>query len=378
MDIIYKLFKQNPNSRNSIITMTSWLGIIVNILISIIKISIGVLASSIAIISEGINNATDSLTSVLTLVGTKLANKKPDKKHPFGYGRLEYLTSLIISTIITIIGIEILISSIKLVFNPTELKVSYISIIIIAISAIIKFFFGNYTIKMGKKAGSLALETVGIEGKNDSFISIVTIISSLIFIIFNFSIDAFAGIFTSLIIIRSGIKVLLFTISEILGRPGQKDLATQLYKEIRQNKDIVNVADMMLHNYGPDKWSGSVNIEINHTKTIGEIYQFVHQLQLDIMHKYNVVMVFGIYAVNNDNPYTKQIRENIEKFVKEHEFVKDFHALYLEQKTNKIYCDLIVDYELKDWNKLKQEFKDYMKKLYPENEMDLTIETEFV
>ena len=126
MNILYKLLKQDPNSREGIITTTSWLGIISNLLIATIKIIVGSLASSIAIISEGVNNSADVLTSVLTLVGTKLASKKPDEKHPFGYGRIEYLTGLIVSTLILVTGIEIMISSVKLVFNPEELKISYI------------------------------------------------------------------------------------------------------------------------------------------------------------------------------------------------------------------------------------------------------------
>lgn len=378
MNIIYRIFKQDPNSRNSIIAVTSALGVVVNLLISIIKIFIGILASSIAIISEGVNNATDALTSVLTFVGSKLARKHPNKKHPFGYGRIEYLTGLIISVIIVVTGIEMLIESVKLIFNPTELNISYISLTIVLISAIIKFVLGNYTIKMGKKASSTALEAVGIDCRNDSFVSIVTIISALVFLIFNFSIDAYAGIFTSIIIIRSGFEVLMHTVSELIGRPGEKELANQIYKEIYKTKYIVNAADMMLHNYGPDSWSGSVNIEIEHDKTVGEVYQVIHELQLRIMHEYKVTMVFGIYAVDNHTPESKQLRQVVISFIQKHKHIKSFHAIYFEPNTNNIYCDFVVDYELKNWDELKIEFLKYMKQIYPNNEIKLTIETEFV
>ncbi|MGN1234514.1 MAG: cation diffusion facilitator family transporter, partial [Christensenellaceae bacterium] len=129
MNIIYKLFRQDPNSREGIITTTSGMGIAVNGLIAIVKVIVGLLASSIAIVSEGVNNATDALTSILTLVGTKLAKKHPDKKHPFGYGRIEYLTGLVIATLVLVTGVEMLISSVKLVFAPEVLSISYISII---------------------------------------------------------------------------------------------------------------------------------------------------------------------------------------------------------------------------------------------------------
>ena len=372
------IYNNNSLSRNKIITQTSWLGILANVLMAIIKIIIGALTSSIAIISEGVNNATDSLTAVIALIGTKLANKHPDKKHPFGYRRIEYLTGLVIATIIVVTGIEMLITSTKIIFNPTKLSISYISLIIIAVSAIIKFALGTYTIKIGKKVNSIALEAVGIDGRNDSFISIITIVSALFFLVFNLSIDAYAGIIISILIIKSGFNALKDTISELLGRPGQKELADKIYKEIHNTKEIINAADMMLHNYGPNTWSGSVNIEVDHDKTVGEIYQVIHKLQLKIMHEYKVVMVFGIYAVDHDHEDVKTIRQDIDIFVLKNKHIKSIHAVYLDPQTNKIYCDFVVDYDLKEWNTLKEEFLEYMAKKYPNNEIELTIETEFV
>ena len=371
-------YNNNSLSRNKIITQTSWLGILANVLMAVIKIIIGALTSSIAIISEGVNNATDSLTAVIALIGTKLANKHPDKKHPFGYRRIEYLTGLVIATIIVVTGIEMLITSTKIIFNPTNLSISYISLIIIAVSAIIKFALGTYTIKIGKKVNSIALEAVGIDGRNDSFISIITIISALFFLTLNISIDAYAGIIISSLIIKSGFNALKDTVSELLGRSGQKDLAEKIYKEIHNTKEIINAADMMLHNYGPNTWSGSVNVEVDHAKTVGEIYQVIHKLQLKIMHEYKVVMVFGIYAVDHDHEDVKTIRQDIDIFVLKNKHIKSIHAVYLDPQTNKIYCDFVVDHDLKEWNTLKEDFLEYMAKKYPNNEIELTIETEFV
>ncbi len=378
MNLIYKLFHLDPDSREDTIAATSGLGIAVNLLVSIAKVIVGLLASSIAIVSEGANNAADALTSVLTLVGTKLAGKHPDKDHPFGYGRIEYLTSLVISVLILITGVEMLTSSVKLIFHPEELSISYLSLIIVAVSAVIKFFLGVYTIRMGKKAGSGALEAVGLDCRNDSFVSVVTIASALVFLIFHYSIDAYAGVFTSVIIIKAGIEVLKDTVSDLLGRPGEKELATKIYQEVLHTPGIVGAADMMLHNYGPEAYSGSVNIEIDHSKTVGEVYEVIHQLQLRIMHEYKVTMVFGIYAVDNDHEYIKALRKTIAKFVSGQENVKSFHAVYLDQNSDKLYCDFIVTYDQKDWDGLRDSFVEYMKEFYPDKEIELTIETEFV
>lgn len=378
MRLIYRVFRQDPDSREGIITVTSGIGVAVNLFVALLKVIVGVIASSIAIISEGINNATDALTSVLALVGTKLAGKHPDEKHPFGYGRIEYLTSLVISLIILVGGVELLISSVKLVFEPAELSISYLSLILVAVSAVIKFLLGCYTVKMGEKADSGALIGVGKDSKNDCIASLITIISALVFLIFDYSIDAYAGIITSLLIIKAGIEVLRDTVSELIGRPGETELAKKLYKEIRSTPGILAAVDMMLHNYGPDAYSGSVNVEIDHEMTVGETYQFLHELQLKIMHEYNVTMVFGVYAVDNDHVEVKQLRNDITAFKMEEEYVKSFHAVYIEPETNRIYVDFIVDYKLRDWNSLRNRFITYMADRYPEKEVVLTLETEFV
>ena len=378
MKFLYTLLHQDPNTREGIISTTSVLGIITNALIAIGKVIVGLLASSIAIVSEGVNNASDALTSVLTLVGTKLARKHPDAKHPFGYGRIEYLTSLVISILILVTGIEMLINAVKLIFEPEELSITVLSLVIVAASAVIKFFLGIYTIRMGKKAESGALEAVGLDCRNDSFVSLVTILSAVVFLVFHVSIDAYVGILTSLLIIKAGLEILKDTLSELIGRPGEKDLAIQIYNEILKTEGVLGAADMMLHNYGPEAYSGSVNIELDHEKTVEEIYQTIHRLQLRIMHEYKVTMVFGIYAVDNDHDEVRKLRKEIGQYVKNSEHVKSFHAIYLEPGTDRLYCDLIVDYDLKDWDALRTDFTDYMKKLYPDRELELTVETEFV
>lgn len=378
MKLLYKLLRQDPNSRTGIITATSALNIIVNVFIALAKVIVGLLASSVAITSEGINNATDALTSVLTLAGSRLAGKHPDKKHPFGYGRIEYLISLVISVMILVTGAEVLIGAVRRVFEPEELSVSLISILIVAVSAGVKLLLGSYTIRMGKKADSGALEAVGLECRSDSIVSAVTIVTALIFLIFHVSLDAYAGILTSLLILKAGFDVLRETIGDLLGRPGEEELAEKLYREIRATDGVINAADMMLHNYGPDAYSGSVNLEIDHNKTVGEVYGFLHRLQLKIMHEHKVTMVFGIYAVDNDHEDVRRIREAVSEFIRAREHVKSYHAVYLDEKENRIYCDLVVDYELKDWEKLRAEFTDYMRGVAPDRALELTIETEYV
>ena len=364
--------------RNKVIIRTSVTGVVVNVAIAAVKIVAGLLASSIAILSEGVNNAADALTSVLTLVGTKLAGRHPDAKHPFGYGRIEYLTGLVIAAIILVSGFQMLSEAVKHVFNPEPLAISYVSLGVVAVSAVVKFALALYTIARGKAASSEALVGVGLECRGDSYVSVVTIATAVLFLLTGISIDAYAGIVMALVIIKAGVEVGLKTMSELIGRPGEKELAAKIYALVRQTPGVVGAADMMLHNYGPGAWSGSVNVEIDHAKSVGEVYAFLHELQLRIMHEEKVTMVFGVYAVDNDHEESKRVREAVLEYVRAHEHVKSFHAIYLEPGTNRIYCDLIVGYGLKDWDALRADFTAYMKDRFPANEIALTIETEFV
>jgi len=384
MKFLYKLFKQNPDSRDGVIAVTSVLGVIVNVLVAGAKILIGALVHSIAIMTEGVNNASDAVTSMLAFVGSKLSKKHPDEKHPFGYGRIEYLASLVIAVLILITGFEFLTGAVETIYKEfilhekSELDVDVISLIIVAVSAAIKLALGLYTIKMGKKVDSAALVGVGTECRNDCLASVLTIVSSVIFILFGFSVDAFAGLIISALLIKAGFDLLKDTVGDLIGRPGEHELASKLYKEIRSTDGVLAAADMMLHNYGPDSWSGSVNLELDHKMTVGEIYEFLHALQLRIMHEYKVTMVFGIYAVDNDREEMKELRKYIAGFVRSHEHVTSYHAVYIEPTNEKMYCDLIVDYKLKDWDTLRNDFTEYMKQKYPEQTLELTIETDFV
>lgn len=368
----------NTQTRQKIMSRTSIIGILVNLAIAAAKILLGMGVSSLAIISEGINNATDALSAVLTLVGTKLSGKHPDEKHPFGYGRIEYLTGMVVGVIILYAGISMFRESLGGILHPTALSVDVISILIIAGTAVVKFLLGLYTIKMGKSVNSDTLIAVGEDSRNDSFISVVTIITSIIYLVGHISLDAYAGVLFSFIVLKSGFEALKNTSSDIIGSAGNEELAAQIYKEVRTTPGIVNAADMMLHNYGPERYSGSVNVEIDHKETVGSVYEVLHELQLRIMHQYNVTMVFGIYAIDRDTPEYKELRKVILNYVKPKEHIKSIHALFLSKETNTIYVDFIVDYKLQDWDAVREEFTAYMKKHYPDQELGLTIETEFV
>lgn len=378
MKLLYKLLRQNPGSREGAVVTVSALNILVNLISAAVKVVIGMAVSSIAIVSEGVNNATDSATSLITIVGTKLSAKHPTEKHPFGFGRIEYLTSLLIAVLILFTGAELMESSIKLIFEPQEMSISYVTMAIIAVSAILKLLLGTFTIKEGKRVDSSSLVALGTECRSDSVVSVITLVTALVFLVFRVNLDAYAGIIMALIVLKAGLEVLRQTLSDLLGQSGEKELAQELYRIIRAEPLVLNAADMMLHNYGPDAYSGSVNVEIDHSKTVGEVYAALHELQLRIMHEKHITMVFGIYAVDKDHQEIRQLREQVAAFVREQEHVTSYHALYIHPNGRDIYVDLVVDYDLADWDELRREFTDYMAARYPEKHLELVIETNYV
>lgn len=378
MKLLYKLLRQDPGSREGAVVTVSALNILVNLISAAVKVVIGMAVSSIAIVSEGVNNATDSATSLITIVGTKLSAKHPTEKHPFGFGRIEYLTSLLIAVLILFTGAELMESSIKLIFEPQEMSISYVTMAIIAVSAILKLLLGTFTIKEGKRVDSSSLAALGTECRSDSVVSVITLVTALVFLVFRVNLDAYAGIIMALIVLKAGLEVLKETLSDLLGQSGEKELAQELYRIIRAEPLVLNAADMMLHNYGPDAYSGSVNVEIDHSKTVGEVYAALHELQLRIMHEKHITMVFGIYAVDKDHQEIRQLREQVAAFVREQEHVTSYHALYIHPNGRDIYVDLVVDYDLADWDAIRREFTDYMAARYPEKHLELVIETNYV
>ncbi len=378
MKLLYRLLGQKPDSREGVITVTSGLNVIVNLAVAAVKILIGLAASSIAIVSEGLHGGADAATSLLAILGVKLAGKRPDEKHPFGYGRVEYLTSLVIALLILYAGLEIFTASVDLIFHPAELAIDYLTLAIVAATAAVKFFLGVYTIRKGGAVKSDSLTALGLECRNDSYASIITIASALVFLIWGISLDAWAGLVTALLILKAGFGILASTVNDLLGRSGDKELAAQLYREIRATPGVANAADMILHNYGPDAWSGSVNLEIDHEQTVGQVYSYLHELQLRIMHEHQVTMVFGIYAVDNKTESSRTLRRQIARFVRTREHIKSYHALYRSETEQRIYCDFVVEYGKFDWEEIRRDFERYMKELYPDYSVELVIETEFV
>ena len=234
-------FTSKNNAREKTIVRTSFLGIGANVLLAAFKAFIGIVSNSIAITLDAVNNLSDAFSSVITIVGTKLAAKPADKKHPFGYGRLEYLSAMVISVIILYAGVTSLVESVKKIISPAEPEYTLPSIIILSVAVIVKIVMGLHIKSVGQKVNSDSLVASGKDAIMDSVISIATIIAAIVFIFTGFKLEAYLGLIISVMIIKAGFETMKETISEILGERASEELIKGIKESVLSVDGVLGV-----------------------------------------------------------------------------------------------------------------------------------------
>lgn len=362
-------------TRSTTIVKASFIGILTNILLVIFKASIGILTNSIAILLDAVNNLSDVLSSTVTIIGAKLSEKEADKEHPLGHGRIEYLSAMIVASIILYAGITALIESIKKIISPATAEYTSISLIIMGVSIIVKILLGTYVKKIGQKVESQSLIASGKDALFDAVISTSVLATALIFMFYKISLEAYVGVLISVVIIRSGIEILKESTDDILGKRVDKALLKKIKKTICEDHNITGAYDLMLHNYGPQKYVGSVHIEILDTMTADKIDILEREIVDNIFEKYGVFLAgISIYSINTKNPIITEMHLNILKMATSFEGVLQFHAFYVDLNQKTIRFDIVVDFSIPDKDELQMELKNRIKKEYPEYEVYIRID----
>ncbi|MBP3224432.1 MAG: cation transporter [Campylobacter sp.] len=332
--------------RDKIIVRTGLVGILTNVILALFKGAIGFFTNSIAIVIDAINNLSDVLSSVITIVGLKLAGKKPDKEHPYGHGRIEYLTALSIGVIILYAGFAALISCVRKIFAPLTPDYDGVSLFLIAVAVIVKIVLGSYTQKMGVRANSDSLIASGIDAKFDALVSFSTLVAAFIFIFFGVALEAYLGVIISLLLIKTAAEILKDTINKILGSPLNIEIAKQIYTEIKKIDGVLGAYDLMFHDYGPDKMLGSVHIEVSEDMSAASIDTLTRKIQSEIFAKFSVVIdTVGIYALNLKDKKTAKIYSEIQKIVFSDEKILQMHGFHANLIEKIISFDVIIDFD---------------------------------
>lgn len=361
--------------RKSIIVRTSVIGIIANVFLAGFKAVVGLISNSIAITLDAVNNLSDALSSIITIIGTKLAGKAPDKKHPYGHGRIEYLSAMIISIIILYAGATSFFESVKKIISPEEPDYGVASFVIVSVAIIVKIVLGLYVKKVGKSVNSEALTDSGEDALMDSIISGSTLIAAIVFVAFGISLEAWLGAVISIIIVKSGIEMLRSTLSQILGERVDKDIAKAIKDTVSKFDGVYGAYDLILSNYGPDIYLGSIHIEVSDTMTASEIDELTRNIMHCVYKEHGVILsAVGIYSFNTKDTESIKIREEVNKIVRSYKTVLQMHGFYYNKKEDSISFDIIIDFDDENKAETYKEIYDEVQTLYPNSRLQITMD----
>ena len=362
--------KGGGQSREAIIVRTSVLGILANVLLALFKAVVGVLSHSIAVVLDAVNNFSDAASSVITIVGTKLANKEPDRKHPFGHGRVEYLSALVISILVLYAGLTSLVESVKKILRPEEPDYSAAALVVLAVAVAVK--------AVGERVKSDSLVNSGEDAVLDSVISASTLLAAVIYLVFHISLEAWLGAVISAVIIRSGVEMMRDTLSRILGERADAELARAIKATVCSFPDVYGAYDLVLHNYGPDTFQGSLHIEVPDTCSVEELDERIREITTAVYREHRVFLTaIGVYSRNTKNARAVELRKNIEELVLSHPYILQIHGFHLNEEKKEIRFDMIVSFDAPDRRAAYRETVEALRKRYPAYTVQVAMDTDF-
>ena len=357
-------------NRNKVIIQTSVVGIVTNVILASVKAVIGLMANSIAVVLDAVNNLSDALSSIITIVGNKLSRKLPNEKHPLGYGRIEYLTAMVIASIVIYAGITSCVESVKKIIHPEAADYSTISLVIIAIAVVVKVVLGRYVKSQGERVNSGSLIASGSDALFDAILSLSVLASALIFIFTGLSLEAYVGVLISIFIIKAGFEMLKDTVSDLLGKKNDNELTKQIKSLIRSEEGIHGaydlVYDLVINDYGPEKKLASVHVELPDTMTVADLDSLTRKLEKKVYRETGVILTaIGVYSYNTQNDESAKIRDTILDKVKSHDWALQMHGFYVDIEAKEMRFDVVIKFGVNAQEALET-IKSEAAELYPD------------
>lgn len=353
--ILLKLFvKDSNNTSDSAVrekygVLGGFVGIVMNIILAIAKLIIGTFSGSISITADAVNNFSDAGSSIITLIGFKMASKPADPSHPYGHGRIEYISGLIVAFIVLIFGIELMKSSVERIINPVEITYSIWAIIVLILSIAGKIWLGLFNRKLGKAINSTAMTAVFTDCISDSGATAVTIVSMLLAHFAKINVDGILGAIVAVIIIIAGINIIRDTLDPLLGQAPDKELVDNIEKTVLSYDKVVGLHDLIIHNYGSTKIFGSVHVEVPANENVLVVHEIMDNIELEIKSKYGVEIVAHTDPIETDNELVNKNKEELLKVINSIDnrlTVHDFRLVSGPTHTNLIF-DVVLPYEIK-------------------------------
>lgn len=361
-------------NRSVQIIRTSWIGIVANVLLAGFKAAVGILASSIAIVMDAVNNLSDALSSVITIIGTKLSQRPADRKHPFGFGRIEYFSAILIAVIVLSAGITSLIESAKKIFFPTQPEYTQTTLIVIVVAIIVKLVLGRYVKNKGKQLNSDALIASGSDALFDAVITLTTLFSAGVMLLWDISLDGILGVLISIVIIKAGVEMLSSPVNELLGKSISAELTNQIKNEVSNFEGVHGVFDLILHNYGPELKIGSLHINVYDTMSAYEIHGLTRKITMQMMERHGIIMTVGVYAIATGDNKRKELQSKVMETLIAHKDIVQVHGFYYAEKENMLSVDVVPDISVHDEATFVSQLINEIQPLVPETHVEIIVD----
>lgn len=365
-------------NRDRVIIRTSIIGILTNVLLAAFKAAVGLVSNSIAVTLDAVNNLSDAMSSVITIVGTKLAGKAPDKKHPLGYGRIEYLSALIVSAIVFYAGGTSAVESVKKILHPETPDYSMVSLVIIAVAVAVKILLGTYVKAKGQAVNSGSLIASGSDALSDAILSGSVLASAVIFTLTGLSLEAYVGVVISGFILKASIEMMRETLDEILGKRADKEKTDQIKQLLTAEEQVRGAYDLILYNFGPDKDYASVHLELPDTMTVQELDKLTRTVEARVYKETGVILAgVGVYSYNTGSDEAARLQHDVRERVLAHDWALQMHGFYLDEVQKDMRFDVVMSFDIKPseglqtlYQELHEAYPDYRIVIAPD--VDIT------
>ena len=335
---------EDEKTRNAYVYMGSIVGIICNLVLSIVKISVGFLSGSVSITADGFNNLSDMASSVITMVGIKLANRPADKEHPFGHGRMEYLSALVVAFMVMLVGVQFIKTSVDRIMNPVPITFEIVPFILLLLSLIVKFWLSRFNKYVGEKINSSALKAASVDALGDVFTSSCVLISFLAAKFTTLPIDGYVGLVVSVAILYAGYSLVKETISPLLGEAPDEELVKGIKQGVLSYDNIIGVHDLIIHNYGVGKCMASIHAEIPSNIDLITIHEIIDSAEREISQKLNIYLVIHMDPMCIHDDKINAVKGKVQNILLKFDDVKSMHDFRITEGENKI--NLIFDVEV--------------------------------
>ncbi len=385
--LLIRLFVKNSDDtadkavRRKYITLGSFVGIFCNILLFIAKFFVGLISGSVSVMADAFNNLMDIGSSLVTAIGFHLSEKPADKEHPFGHGRIEYMSALTVAVIIILVGVELLKSSFDKAINPSPLSISTVSVILLILSVLTKLWMFLFNRKVGRRIDSAALVATARDSINDSIATTAVLLSIIIFKLWGINIDPYIGMLVALFILYSGFMTIKETISPLLGTPPEKETVNAITSIVLKRETFIGIHDLIVHNYGPGRSFASLHVEVPEDINIVACHEEIDACEKELLSTLGIEVVLHMDPIAVNDPVTAETKKSLARAVLSIDnnlTIHDFRMVQGEKQINLIF-DVVVPSDIKISNSdLKEQISKLCKELDPRYMTVVTIDRDYI